>query len=194
MPTTETIHQGPARERLLAAADELFYEEGVRTVGIDRVIARAGVAKATLYSAFGSKDALIGAYLGRRHEAARDRISEALATRYNSSRERILGVFDVIGEHITAPGFRGCPFVNASAESPAGGIVEQASNLSRAWLRGLFLELAREAGAAEPQLLSRQLMLLYDGALVAGRMDRDLSAAAGARAAAALLVDASITA
>jgi AcrR family transcriptional regulator len=191
MPTTKTIDQGPARERLLAAADELFYAEGVRTVGIDRVIERAGVAKATLYSTFGSKDALIGAYLERRHEAARDRISEALATRYHSPRERILGVFDVIGEHITTPGFRGCAFVNASAESPSGGIVEHASNESRAWLRELFLGLAREAGAAEPELLSRQLMLLYDGALVAGRMDRDLSAAAGARAAAALLVDGS---
>jgi AcrR family transcriptional regulator len=194
MPTTQTIDRGSARERLLAAADELFYEEGVHTVGIDRVIERAGVAKATLYSAFGSKDALIGAYLERRHETTRDRISEELATRYHSPRERILGVFDVIGERITTPGFRGCAFVNASAESPSGGIVEQASNESRAWLRGLFLGLAREAGAAQPELLSRQLMLLYDGASVAGRMDRDLSAAAGARAAAALLVDGSTTA
>jgi AcrR family transcriptional regulator len=194
MPTTQTIDQGSARERLLAAADELFYEEGVHTVGIDRVIERAGVAKATLYSAFGSKDALIGAYLERRHEATRERISEVLATRYHSPRERILGVFDVIGERITTPGFRGCPFVNASAESPSGGIVEQASNEARAWLRELFLGLAREAGAAEPELLSRQLMLLSDGASVAGRMDRDLSAAAGARAAAALLVDGSTTA
>jgi AcrR family transcriptional regulator len=194
MPTTQTIDRGSARERLLAAADELFYEAGVHTVGIDRVIERAGVAKATLYSAFGSKEALIGAYLERRHETARERISEALATHYHSPRERILGVFDVIGERITTPGFRGCPFVNASAESSSGGIVEQASNESRAWLRGLFLGLAREAGAADPELLSRQLMLLNDGALVAGRMDRDLSAAAGARAAAALLVDGSTTA
>jgi len=60
MQTTQTIDRGSARERLLAAADELFYDEGVHTVGIDRVIERAGVAKATLYSAFGSKDALIG--------------------------------------------------------------------------------------------------------------------------------------
>jgi AcrR family transcriptional regulator len=194
MPTTQTIERGSARERLLAAADELFYEEGVRTVGIDRVIERAGVAKATLYSSFGSKEALIGAYLERRHETARDQISDALATRYHSPRERILGVFDVLGERITTPGFRGCPFVNASAESPSGGIVEQASNESRAWLRELFLGLAREAGAAEPELLSRQLMLLSDGALVAGRLDRDLRAAAGARAAAALLVDGSTTA
>ena len=192
MASTETLDRGSARERLLAAADELFYEEGVHTVGIDRVIERAGVAKATLYSAFGSKDALIGAYLERRHEATRDRMTEALATRYHSPRERILGVFDVHGERIATPGFRGCAFVNASAESPPGGIVEQVSNQSRAWMRDLFLGLARELEVADPELLSRQLMLLYDGSSVAGRMDRDLGAAAHAGAVAALLVDAAI--
>ena len=66
-----------ARERLLAAADELFYEEGVHTVGVDRVIERAGVAKATLYSAFGSKDELIRAYLAARHAARQGYDAEA---------------------------------------------------------------------------------------------------------------------
>jgi AcrR family transcriptional regulator len=190
MAMTQTVDRGSARERLLAAADELFYEEGVHTVGIDRVIERAGVAKATLYSSFGSKEGLIVAYLERRHEATRDRMTEALATRYHSPRERMLGVFDVLAERIALPGFRGCAFVNASAESPSGGVVEQASNTSRGWIRELFLGLARDAGADDPELLSRQLMLLYDGSSVAGRMDRDLGAAASARAVAALLVDA----
>src|SRR5713226_9773571 len=83
-----------ARERLLAAADELFYNEGVHTVGIDRVIERAGVAKATLYNAFGSIDELIRAYLSRRHAVTQERITRALAAPYESSRERILSVFD----------------------------------------------------------------------------------------------------
>jgi AcrR family transcriptional regulator len=179
-----------ARERLLAAADELFYEQGVHTVGIDRVIERAGVAKATLYSAFGSKDALIQAYLERRHEGTRARTIEALATRYTTPREKILGIYDVIGERIALPGFRGCAFVNASAESPEGGTIGQASDESRAWIRGLFRELSAEAGVVDPDGLSRQLMLLYDGTSVAGRMDRDLEAAASARAAAAAVLDA----
>ena len=68
-----------ARERLLTAANELFYTEGVHTVGIDRIIERAGVAKATLYSAFGSKDELIQAYLARRYEAWKRRLPERLA-------------------------------------------------------------------------------------------------------------------
>src|SRR4051794_15458573 len=114
MPT-KTSERATARERLLAAADELFYEEGVHTVGIDRVIERAGVAKATLYNAFGSKDELIRAYLTRRHHTRQERLTRKLE-RYDTPRERLLGVFDALGELFAEPGFRGCAFHNASAE------------------------------------------------------------------------------
>ncbi len=181
--------QLPARDRLLAAADELFYEGGVHTVGIDRVIERAGVAKATLYSVFGSKDELIRAYLTARHLTRQQRIMRGLA-RFESPRDRLLGVFDVLGESIAAPGFRGCAFVNASAEARPGSAAVEVSGQSRAWLRGLFAELGHAAGAADAELLARQLELLYDGASVAGNMDRDPAAAAAARAAAAVLLDA----
>src|SRR5712691_7433770 len=112
---------GPtARERLLAAAGELFYAEGVHTVGIDRVIEHAGVAKATLYSTFGSKDELIRAYLTRRYEGWQARMTEVLAG-YDTPRDRILGVFDWMSELLTQPEFHGCAFMNATAEdSPAG--------------------------------------------------------------------------
>src|ERR1700716_3539083 len=100
---SKTATRGSARERLLAAADELFYEEGVHTVGIDRVIEKAGVAKATLYSAFGSKDELVRAYLNARHAARRERITRRIAT-YDDPRERLLGVFDLLGESFAAPG------------------------------------------------------------------------------------------
>jgi len=186
---TRNVENRSARERLLAAADELFYEEGVHTVGIDRVIERAGVAKATLYNAFGSKDELIRAYLTRRHAVQRERITSALATRYETPRERLLGVFDVLGEAAAEPGFRGCAFINASAESPPGGVVEEVADASRAWLQSLFVELARAAGAADPTLLARQLVLLYDGASVGARMDHDPGAANAARAVARVLLD-----
>ncbi len=100
MTTTERV---PARERLLAAAEELFYEEGVHTVGIDRVIERAGVAKATLYSAFGSKDELVRAYLARHDQTWRRRLTSGLAARYATPRERLLGVFDVLGSGSPSP-------------------------------------------------------------------------------------------
>jgi AcrR family transcriptional regulator len=187
--STKTMDRRSARERLLTAADELFYEEGVHTVGIDRVIERAGVAKATLYSAFGSKDELIRAYLQARHAARRERITRKLA-RYDTPRDRLLGIFEVLGESIAEPGFRGCPFVNASAETRPGSPIEEVSDESRAWTRSLLVELGQAAGAADPERLARQLALLYDGATVSARMDRDPGAAAAARAAAVTLVDA----
>jgi AcrR family transcriptional regulator len=191
MPT-KTADLRPARERLLAAANELFYEEGVHTVGIDRVIERAGVAKATLYSTFGSKDELIREYLHGRHVARRERIVAALE-RYSAPRDRLLGVFDVLGDSFAEPGFHGCAFLNASAEAQPGSSIIEATDEYRSWVRGLFTDLAREAGASDPDGLARALHLLYDGAGVSARMDRDLGAAAAARAVAVVLLDAAVT-
>jgi AcrR family transcriptional regulator len=189
--TTRTPDRLSARERLLAAADELFYEEGVHTVGIDRIIERAGVAKASLYNTFGSKDALVRAYLEGRYAARQDRISGFIA-RYDAPRDRLLGVFDALGSFAAEPGFRGCAFMNASAESLPGGPVEEVSDESRAWTRALFTELAQAAGVAEPGSLAAQLVLLYDGANVGARMDRNPATAAAARAVAQTLLDAAV--
>src|SRR5713226_8075501 len=114
-----------ARERLLDAASELFYEEGVHSVGVDRVIERAGVAKATLYSLFGNKDGLVRAYLTAHDEGIRERISAELAARYTTPRERLLGVFEVQGLRFTETRFRGCAFARASAEAPEGSSADE---------------------------------------------------------------------
>jgi AcrR family transcriptional regulator len=178
------------RDRLLAAADELFYEEGVHTVGIDRVIERAGVAKASLYSSFGSKEELVRAYLEARAVARRTRIEAAIATR-DSPRDKILAVFDYLCERVVEPDFRGCAFVNASAEGPRGpSKVLQTCTDSRAWLRQLFVDLARAAGAADAEHLGRRLSLLYDGAVVGAPLEATPRlVAAEARAMAAELLD-----
>jgi AcrR family transcriptional regulator len=178
-----------ARDRLLSAADELFYAEGVHTVGIDRIIERAGVAKASLYSAFGSKDELVRAYLQGRDKARRARMLTALE-RFTTPRDRLLGVFDLMVGATATPGFRGCAFYNASAEAPDGSAVEQVCDHARAWTRGLYAELARDAGAKDPEALAAQLVILYDGTLVGARMDRGPGAAATARTMAAALLDA----
>src|ERR1700744_5141593 len=120
-----------ARDRLLDAADELFYEEGIHIVGIDRVIEKAGVAKASLYSTFGSKDELVRAYLTRRYDQRRTRITEWV-NRYSTPRERLLGVFDALGESIAQPGYHGCGFANATAESSRGSAAEQGTPEDRA--------------------------------------------------------------
>ncbi|HEV7750327.1 MAG TPA: TetR/AcrR family transcriptional regulator [Baekduia sp.] len=190
----KTTARLPARDRLLASADELFYAHGVNAVGIDRVIEHAGVAKASLYSAFGSKDELIRAYLMGRHAAWAARITEALEARYDTPRERLLGVFDVLGELFAEPSFRGCAFTNASAEAEPGSSVEEVAEEFRGWVHGLFRELADEASATDPEQLARRLVLLYDGASTTAQMDHDPTVAADARAVAEMLVDAAVPA
>jgi AcrR family transcriptional regulator len=181
-----------ARERLLAAANELFYDEGVHTVGIDRVIERAGVAKASLYNTFGSKDELVRVYLEGRHAIVAARITRYIE-RYGEPRARLLGVFEAQGELFAEPGYRGCAFVSASAESP-GEAVSRAADDYRGWVRGLLTGLAAGAGAPDPELLGRQLHIIYDGASLSARMDRDPSVAVAARSAAAALLDAALAA
>jgi AcrR family transcriptional regulator len=188
MSTTKL--QGSAHDRLLAAANELFYAEGVHTVGIERVIERAGVAKASLYSAFGSKDELVRAYLRSRAERRQRRISERIAL-HDDPRERILSVFDFLGELAASPTFRGCAFLNASAEGPRGETkVTRVCADQRAWTLGLFTELARDAGARDPARLGEQLVVLYDGASVGASMDGGPAATRAARATAEVLLDA----
>jgi AcrR family transcriptional regulator len=168
-------------ERLLDAADELFYSEGVNTVGIDRLIEHAGVAKASLYAHFGSKDELIRAYLDRRRTTRRECIEQAIA-QHESPTDRILAVFDELGD------LRGCPFIRAGAEASPGSLIEEVNDAYRAWLRSLFRSLARSAGASDSATLGWQLQMLYDGAAVSTRMDRNPRAAKRARKAAETLL------
>ncbi len=184
-----TARKSSARERLLAAANELFYEEGVQSVGIDKVIDRAGVAKMSLYNTFGSKEELVTAYLKSRHATIQDRFTRALQ-RYADPRDRLLGVFEAQGDLFTEPNYHGCAFVAASAEAKPGSATERAADDYRAWVRALFTELAEQAGADDPAKLARQLHLLYDGASLSARMDRDPSVSAVARSAAEALLDA----
>ena len=155
----------------------------------DRVIEQAGVAKASLYNTFGSKDELVRAYLQARHDSVTDAIMAAVQ-RYHTPRERLLAVFEGQGELAAQPGYRGCAFARASAESHPGDQAEQAAETYRHWVRALLTELAGQAGVPEPEVLARQLHLLYDGSGQAARMDHDPAAAAAARAAAAILLDA----
>ena len=180
---------GSARERLLAAADELFYAEGVQTVGVDRVIERAGVARASLYNTYGSKEALVRAYLDQRHNGTVAYLMAAIA-KHKNPRKRLLAVFEAQAQLFAEPGFHGCAFVTASAEAPRGGQIEKAADDYRAWIRDLFRGLAADAGAGEPDALAAQLQLIYDGAGLGARMDRTAVIGTASRAAAASLLKA----
>ena len=177
---------GP-RERLLQAANELFYAEGIHTVGIDRVIEKAGVAKASLYATYGSKDGLVRAYLELRAQARQFRIEKRLAT-VESPRDKLLAVFDVLHDVARDPQFRGCAFVNASAEGSHEGVHVVSSSM-RTWTRELFTSLARQLGVRDPVRLGRAVHLLYDGAVIGASMDHNPAIALAARDAAAVLID-----
>jgi AcrR family transcriptional regulator len=176
-----------ARERLLAAAGELFYENGINTVGIDRVIEHAGVAKASLYDCFGSKEELIRSYLEERSRVRQARIEERLS-KYDNPQEKILSIFDLLGELASQPDYRGCAFVRASADANSSDKVRSVCEQSRAYILGKFTDLCREAGARDPQLLAKQLVLLYDGASISAHMDGNRNAVATARALAAQML------
>lgn len=184
------IEKTSARDRLLAAAHELFYGEGINTVGIERVIEQAGVAKASLYNTFGSKDELIKAYLTARHEARRDRVTELLKT-LPTPQAGILGIFDDMRAMACRNGFRGCAFIRASAELGSDPGIRTVCDDSRNWLRGVFEDLATQAGARNPGTLARQLVILYEGAAVSCQAEAAGSATQVAREAAATLLTAS---
>jgi len=187
--STHAIDSRPARDRLLDAASELFYEHGVHTVGIDTIIERAAVAKATLYSAFGSKEGLVRAYLEARHASRRAAVLAEMAL-HDDPGGKLLALFDVLVTTVKQPGFCGCAFANASAESGPDSAAAEVTRKVREWLLGVMAEQATALGAAEPASLARQLTLLYDGALAQSRLDRGPAAATAAKAAAQVLIDA----
>jgi len=168
---TKKLDKGPSpRERLLAAADELFYSEGIHTVGIDRVIERAGVAKGSLYYNFGGKDDLVREYLLGRHAKWTARVDAAVEMA-ESPRAKILAVFDVLGGLFREPDYRGCSFMNAVAEAQEDSPEVRAAANFRTWVHGLFTSLVTELGVENVAQLSDRLVVLYDGAVAAAQMD-----------------------
>ena len=120
-------------------------------------------------------------------------MSRELAARYKTPRQKLLGVFEVQGLSFVEQDFRGCAFVGANAEATAGTSVEEVTKIYRAWVRSLFLNLAKEAGAVDPDRLARQLVLLYDGAGISAWMDHNPDTVEASRSVAATLIDAAIS-
>jgi AcrR family transcriptional regulator len=178
-----------ARERILATASELFYREGIRAIGVDRVIAESGMSKASLYRTFDSKDALIAAFLTERDRLFWiwwDRITAEHADNPHAVLEALLaGVVRQIGH----PGFRGCPFLNTVTEFPdethPGRIVARANKDE---MRTRLAALCARIEVPHPERLAGQLCLLINGAYVTGQMEYDADLAANLVEAAARLI------
>ncbi|MFB9690649.1 TetR/AcrR family transcriptional regulator [Amycolatopsis plumensis] len=158
-----------ARGRLLASASRLFYTEGLHSVGIDRVIADAGVTRATLYRHFPSKDDLLVAYLTEADALIRTQVESARNAAGGSPREAVLAVAATIADGIRSPGFRGCAFLNAAAEYPdPGHPVHQAVLAHRQWFLDTVTELLAATGETAPGPAAQHFVMLRDGAMAAG--------------------------
>ena len=166
-------------EKILATAADLFYAHGLRGVGIDR---------STLYAHFRTKDELVAAYLRRTDDSWTGQLRTAAARAGEAPGEQLIGVFDALLDAFDRHGFFGCPFVSAAVEaeldSTAREITVQHVRRRQDWLTGL----CRQAGALDPGALARQIGLLIDGALAAGRLLQDRGVVDDAKSAARLLV------
>ena len=166
-----TLAGEPPRERVLAVASELFYAEGIHAVGVERIIEEAGVAKATLYFHFKSKDHLVAAYLRDRSDAWRTHVARELPRRATTAEKKILAVFDLLEGYCAESQYRGCPFINAAAEYPTHVLVNQVTSAHREWIRDLFTDLATEAGFSRGAALGAVLSQMYDGMMLSAQLD-----------------------
>jgi AcrR family transcriptional regulator len=154
-----------ARQRILETASELFYQEGSRAVGIDTVIAESGVAKMSLYRSFHSKDELIGAWLEERNKRYWRWFDSIVDQHPGKPREQLRTVIRAMAQRTVKPDYRGCPFLNTAldyAESRHPG--RQLAIRHKQTLASRLLRIGRELGARDPAALSRQLVLLINGA------------------------------
>jgi AcrR family transcriptional regulator len=181
--------KGDAKNAVLDTAERLFYAEGYRAVGVDRVIAESGVAKATFYRHFPSKDELLLAVLEARDARLSEELERRAVERTRSAGERPLALFDALADWMSEPTFRGCAFLNSMIEvaDPAHP-VHAAAHRHKSNLARLFRRFLAEAGIAQAEELAEQLVLLLDGAIVTSLREGGSGAALRARVIARLLV------
>lgn len=154
---------------MLDAASRLFYERGIHAVGVDTIAEEAGVTKKTLYDRFGSKEALVVAYLQHRDARWRDHLAAHLATVPTPGPERVLAIFDAAITWSDENSPKGCSAINARAEIGEGNddhpVFPEVAR-QKAWLLDLFADLCAEAGVRYPRRMAEAMMLLYEGAIV----------------------------
>jgi AcrR family transcriptional regulator len=152
------------RRNILEVATRLFYRQGIRAVGMDLVVKECGVGNATVYRQFPTKDALATAYVQGRADAWIERMEQA-AGEWDDPRQKLSAVFDIVAEDAAGPGYRGCPMLNTNTEFPDG---EHPAHLAavahKQQVRDWFRELSGQAGAADPDRLAEELLIVLNGA------------------------------
>lgn len=160
-------HEGAARKRILDAATNLIYANGIRGTSADRIIEAAGITKVTFYRHFRTKTDLVVAYL--EEQAALERGAFTAARADADATHSLQNIAEFIGYASCMPGFRGCAFINAAAETPdAEDPVRVVVDAHRKWTRNMFAGIAADAGVTDPEKTARQLLMLRDGAMIGG--------------------------
>jgi AcrR family transcriptional regulator len=170
-----------AREKILLTATELFCRNGFEAVGVDTITQQSGASKSTLYKHFASKEKLIEAVLETEGAAWRRWFYGELAKIHGGPRARLLGVFDVLQAWFSDPNYYGCPYLNAISEAACDddrprALADRHKAHLLAWLHSQALELGRD-----PAELSRSMIVLIDGSIMAAHASRDPTFAATAR-------------
>ena len=174
-----------ARQRILDAASELFYQHGIRATGIATIISHAGVARATFFHHFPAKNDLVIAWLQQPTSRWFDRLRAELDAKTESPASRLLTFFDLLGEWFAQDDFRGCAFQNASAETPEPAhALRQATHDYALEIQHYLRRIAKDAGLSNPTRTAEQLHLLAQGAIATAVATRSPEAARVARAAA----------
>lgn len=186
---TENAKKSTARDRIVETAEQLFYAEGVRAVGIDRIIAEADVAKMTLYNHFASKDDLILAVLEHREQEVNQMFADSIARHVRKGKSNLEAFFATLKDWFKSPGFRGCSFINASVEladcdHPASQFACEHKRRQNKMIALYAEEMAGERASS----LAPALSLLVEGAIVTAAMERSPKSADVARDAALALL------
>jgi AcrR family transcriptional regulator len=192
--TVETAAPGP-RQRLLTAA-ELFYTEGIRAVGVNRLLEEAKAPIMSLYRHFGSKEGLVEEFLNEKDKRVRALFEREVERIADTPKERILAMFDVLGQVTAESNYRGCTFINVAVEmaDPGHPFVDIAVSHKK-FVRDTFSRYLAEAGLRETEPLATQLLMLMDGVFVSAQMHMSHEQAARqGRVAAEVLVDAALVA
>ncbi|MET4781977.1 TetR/AcrR family transcriptional regulator [Glaciihabitans sp. UYNi722] len=165
---THKASSAPAKRRILETANTLFYGDGIRSVGVDRLISESGVTKATFYKHYGSKDRLIVEYITGRDLMIREFI-ETIIANAPTPEHSILALVDMIVTAIEGPGFRGCPFINAASEfTDPRHPVRQVVADHREWYAERVGDVFRAAGHPLPGDAGDEFILARDGAMTGG--------------------------
>lgn len=179
----------PARERLLNAAYELFSAHGIAAVGINRILDQAGCAKASLYKSFGSKSALILAFLDLREQRwTRDWLEAEIVGRAPDPEGRLMAVFDLFGGWFRQPDYEGCSFMRVALEAGRGSVEHRAAVQHLGAIRSIFRQCAQEAALDDPDAFAKAWFMLVKGSIVSA-CTGERNAAAIARRAGRMLLD-----